>query len=159
MIRRSLRFQHPCHREPGPGHPQGRGSSCVGRCLIVFCANGVLSESLHDVSAKSQAVFTSPLRMTVRPICNHLSHGDTAYSDAPLCASPRCESYNSHGGPPYPFWGRIRKVFDHERRETAERIIFMRGKCPTPDGPAALTSAAGRARPRARACQRHAQYR
>ena len=39
-----------------------------------------------------------------RPICNHLSHGDTACSDASLCTSPARESYSSNGGPsPTPF--------------------------------------------------------
>ena len=36
---------------------------------------------------------------------------------------------------------------------------LMRGKCPTPDGSAALTSAAAALVPALGACQRHAQYR
>src|SRR5439155_9106220 len=55
---------------------------CVGRRLIVFCANSAPSESFRDVPAIPQAVFICSLRMTARPICNHLSHGHTACLDA-----------------------------------------------------------------------------
>src|SRR6266702_6514045 len=91
-------------------------SPCMGRPLIDFCVSRLLFEALRDVPAMSPAVFTSSLRMTVRPIGNHPSHGDTTCSDAPLCAPTPRESYNSHGGPPHPFRVRLRRIVSDPQR-------------------------------------------
>ena len=105
LIRGSLGFRRPCHREHSRGYPQGRGSSLRGQGLIVFCANGASSESFRDASAISQAVFICSLRMTARPICNHLSHGDTACCDASLCAPLMRNPITRMEDPPLPLSG------------------------------------------------------
>jgi hypothetical protein len=112
LIRRSLRFRHPCHRKYSRRPSNGRGSSPVWQ--VPHCLLG--KRHLVRIVARRACAVPSGIHLLIendlmQPICNQLSQGNMACSNASLYLRLYANSITRMEGPLHDrFADRLRKI-------------------------------------------------